>query len=142
MALTVTRADVWTATIEDRPGGAAEKLEPLAQAGANFEFLLARRAPEQPGSGLLFLSPVKGARAIKAARAAGFAKSEDIHTLRIEGSDKAGLAADVSRALTEAGINFRGLSAAAIGRKFVAYLALDTADDARNATAILKKLSR
>ena len=140
MALTITRMEVWSATIEDRPGGTAEKLEPLAQAGANLEFLLARRAPEQPGSGLLFVAPVKGARTMKAAREAGFAKSEDIHTLRIEGSDKTGLAAELSRALMESGINVRGLSAAAIGRKFIAYLALDTAEDAKKATAVLKKL--
>ncbi len=40
MALKATRVDVWTATVEDRPGGGAEKLEALAEGGANLEFVL------------------------------------------------------------------------------------------------------
>ena len=34
MALTVTRSDVWAASIVDRAGGLAEKLAALAEAGA------------------------------------------------------------------------------------------------------------
>ena len=34
----------------------------------------------------------------------------------------------------------RGLSAAAIGKQFVCYLALDSASDAEKAVALLKKL--
>ena len=51
MALNVTRTDVWAASIEDRPGGLAGKLTALAEAGAHFEFILARRASERPGRG-------------------------------------------------------------------------------------------
>ena len=141
MALQVTRAEVWAATVDDRVGGTAEKLEGLAKAGANFEFLLARRTPEEPGKGILFVSPVKGAKVIQAAREAGFAKSDELQSLRIEGSDKPGLIANVSRALAGAGVNFRGLSAAAVGRKFVAHLAVDSAEDAKKAMAALKKVS-
>ena len=140
MALTVTRTQVWTATLEDRAGGLAETLEPLARAGASLEFLLARRAPERPGTAIVFAAPIKGARVIKAARAAGFSNSGEVHALRIEGPDKAGLMAEVSRVLADAGVNFRGLTAAGIGRKFAAYLALDTAEDARTAAAALKKV--
>ena len=43
-------------------------------------------------------------------------------------------------ALAEAGINLRGLSAAAIGKRYVAQLALDTAQDVAKAAAVLKKL--
>ena len=35
MALNITRVDVWVAGIEDRPGGLAEKLAALAEAGAS-----------------------------------------------------------------------------------------------------------
>jgi hypothetical protein len=56
MALKVGKADMWSVMIDDRAGGAAEKIEPLAKAGANFEFLLARRTPEQPGRGVIFLA--------------------------------------------------------------------------------------
>jgi hypothetical protein len=141
MKLNVKRMDVWTATIEDRAGGAARKLEPLAEAGANFEFVMARRTPERPGEGILFIAPVKGARAAKAAQAAGFAKPGNIHPVRIEGADKPGAMAAIARALAAAGISFRGLSAAAIGRKFVAYVALDSVEAAAKAASVLKKLS-
>ena len=67
MALKVTKADVWAATIEDRAGGTAEKLEGLSKAGANLEMLLARRTAEQPGKGVMFVTPLKG-KAVKAAQ--------------------------------------------------------------------------
>ena len=50
--------------------------------------------------------------------------------MRIEGPDKPGLGAQLTCALAKAGINLRGLSAAAIGKRCVVYLALDTAADA------------
>jgi len=40
MKLDVVREDVWAVGIEDRPGDLAEKLEALAQAGANLEFVI------------------------------------------------------------------------------------------------------
>jgi hypothetical protein len=141
MALKVTRADTWTATIEDRVGGAAEKFEPLAKAGVNLEFALARRTPENPGKGIMFIYPVKGAKAVRAAQEAGFAKSPSIHSVRIEGGDKPGVAARVARALAEAGISFRGFTATAIGRKFVGFVALDSAEDAARAVGVLKKVA-
>jgi hypothetical protein len=141
MKLKVNRVDVWTVAIEDRSGGAAEKLEPLAQAGATFEFVLARRTPERPGAGILFVAPVKGAKVTRVAQAIGLAKREDICSVRIEGTDRPGAMAGIARALADAGISFRGLSATAIGRKFVGYLALDTADAAAKAASALKKLS-
>ena len=141
MKVKVNRLDLWTAAIDDRAGGAADRLEPLARAGASFEFVMARRTPERPGAGVLFVAPVKGAKAVKAAQAAGLAKPADIHPLRIEGADKPGAMAAVARALGNAGVSFRGLSAAAVGRKFVCYLALDSADAAAKAAAVLRKLA-
>ncbi|HEY0569791.1 MAG TPA: hypothetical protein VGD13_16930 [Xanthobacteraceae bacterium] len=139
MALKVTKADVWATTVEDRAGGAAEKLEALAKAGANLEMVLARRS-DQPGQGVMFVTPVKGAKAVKAAQAAGFGKPENIHSLRIEGGDKPGLGARIARALGDAGVSFRGISAVAIGRKFISYLACDSAEDAAKAIRVLRKL--
>jgi len=140
MALKVSRVDFWMATIDDRAGGAADKLEPLSKAGANFEFVFARRTPEQPGKGLLVVAPVKGAKAMQAARDAGFAKPDNLHSVRVEGADKAGVTAATARALAKAGITFRALSASALGRRFVSYVALDTAADAAKAVALLRKL--
>jgi predicted amino acid-binding ACT domain protein len=140
MKLKITRSEMWKATIDDRPGGAAAVLDPLAQAGANFEFAFARRAPEMPGKGLLFVLPVKGKKVVAAAQAAGLGPAPDMHMLRIEGGDKPGVTAAIARALADAGINFRAFSATAVGRSFKGFLALDSAEDAARASAALKKL--
>jgi hypothetical protein len=141
MAVKVSKVDLWTAVIDDRAGGAADKLEPLSRAGANFEFVFTRRTPEQPGKGLMVVTPVKGAKAIQAAKAAGFDKSAGLHGVRIEGADKPGVTAKVSRMLADAGISFRALSASAHGRKFVTHVAVDSAADAAKAASVLRKLS-
>jgi hypothetical protein len=140
MKLKVTPVDVWAVSIKDRVGGLAEKLAALTAAGSNLEFVIARRAPERPGKGVVFVTPLKGAKQVKAAEAAGFLRTGSLHSLRIEGMDKPGLGAKMAKALSEAGINLRGLSAAGVGTKFVCYLALDTPEDARKATDTLKKL--
>jgi hypothetical protein len=137
MALKVSKADVWAATIDDRPGGAAERLDALSKAGANLEMLLARRS--EPGRGVMFVTPLKG-KAAKAAQEAGMGQPQTIHSVRIEGGDKPGLGARIARALGDAGINFRGMSAIAIGKKFVSFVALDSAEDQARAISTLKKL--
>jgi hypothetical protein len=141
MKLKVSRADLWTATIDDRAGGAADKLEPLAKAGTDFEFVFARRMPEQPGKGILFVTPVKGAKITKAAQETGFAKPDYMHSVRIEGANKPGTTAKIARAMAGAGLSFRALSATAVGRSFVSFVVLDNAADVASAVGVLKKLS-
>ena len=140
MALKVSRVDTWSATIDDRAGGAADRIEPLSKAGANFEFVFTRRTPERPGMGVMFVTPVKGAKVLQAAQAAGFSKAADMHTLRIEGADQRGVTANVMRSLADARISFRALSASALGRKFVGFLVLDSAEDAAKAAGLLRRL--
>ena len=139
MALKASKADVWAVSIDDRAGGVAEKLEPLVEAGANFEMVFARRTPEKPGKGMLFVTPVKGAKAARAAREVGMGTPKTIHSVRIEGADRPGLGAKITRALGDAGVSFRGISGIAIGRKFVSYLACDSAQDQTKAIAALRK---
>jgi hypothetical protein len=140
MSLKVGKAEVWAVTIDDRPGGAAEKLETLARAGANLEMVLARRTAEQPGKGVMFVTPLKGKKAVEAAQQAGMGKPENIHSVRIEGGDKPGLGSKIAACLRDGGINFRGMSGIAIGKKFVSFVALDSADDQARAIAALKRL--
>jgi hypothetical protein len=137
MDFKVTKVDVWAGEIEDRPGALAEKLEALKNTGANLEFVIARR--DQPGKSVVFLAPLKAATQTRAAKKAGLAKTASLHSLRLEGPNQRGLGALITRALADAGINLRGLSAAAIGRRHVTYFAFDSAEDARRASPILKK---
>lgn len=141
MALKVSKVEVWAATIEDRAGGLVHKLAPLSAAGANLEFVIARRAPEKPGKGVVFVAPLTGEEQVKGGRDAGFLPADSLHSVRIEGPDRPGVGLMLAKALADAGINLRGLSAAAIGKKFVCYLALDTPQDADKAVAIVKSLS-
>jgi len=140
MALRVSRVDTWAASIVDQPGGLAAKLKALAAAGANLEMVIARRAPEKPGTGVVFVTPIKGAKQAKAAKVAGFAKSKSLHTVRVQGPDRKGMGARMAEAIAAAGVNLRGLSAAAIGKVFVAHIAVDKASDAAKVARALKAL--
>jgi hypothetical protein len=140
MALTVSRVDVWAAGLNDKPGALAEKLAAVAEAGAQLEFVIARRKSDRPGTGVVFLAPLGGAAQLRAAKKAGFQKTKSLHSVRVEGPDKPGIGAQLTQALAQVGINLRGLSAAAIGKRFVAYLALDDAPSAAQAVRVLKQL--
>jgi hypothetical protein len=140
MALKIQKVDTWSASLEDQPGGLAAKLEALAKAGVNLEFVIGRRTPDLPGQGVVFVTPITGASACRAAKAAGFIKTKSLHTLRIEGPDKKGTGAGITQTLAEKGVNLRGLSAAAINKKFVAHLALDSAAEAAKAMRTLRAL--
>jgi len=134
------RVDTWVASLEDKPGGLAAKLNTLASAGVNLEFVIARRAPDKPGTGVVFVTPIKGPKQTKAAAAAGFTKSANMHVVRLEGADRPGLGARITQALADAGLNLRGMSAAAIGKKFVCHVAVDSEADAAKLTRLLRGL--
>src|SRR5919204_2564135 len=125
MALKASRNDVWMAVIDDRAGGAAEKLEALAKAGADLEVVLARRTPEHPGQGILFAGPIEGAKVTRAAQEAGFRHSDSIHGVRIEGGDKPGMGAKLARAIAESGVSMRGMNSMAVGKNFLTLLPPD-----------------
>jgi len=134
------RVDTWAAAIEDKPGALAAKLGTLSAAGANLEFVIARRAPDKHGTGVVFVTPIRGPKQSRSAGAAGFEKTPSLHTVRVEGPDKRGQGARLAQALADAGLNLRGLSAAAIGNKFVCHVAVDTEADANKAMQIIRGL--
>ena len=137
--LIVERVDVWAATIEDKPGGLAKILTGLKDAGADLDFVIARRAPEKPGTGVVFVTPLRGDREVAAASTLGFNVTSSLKSLRIEGQNKPGVASALTNRLADAGINLHGLSAAVIGTKFIIYISLDNAEDAAKAAKIIKK---
>ena len=134
------RVVTWAASITDKPGGLAAKLKTLAAGGVNIEFIIARRAPNKPGTGVVFITPVQGPKQIRAAKTAGFHSTKKLHTVRIEGADRPGLGARLTQALARQGLNLRGLSAAAIGKKFVCHIAVDSEAAATKAVRTLRGL--
>jgi len=139
MDLLVERVDVWAATIQDRPGGLSEVLDALRQAGANLQSVIARRAPDKPGTGVVFVTPLQNDMEIRAAAQVGFNVSQSLHSVRVMGRDRPGIAAELTQRLADGGINLRGFSASVIGTQFVAYVAVDARDDATRAIGILEK---
>ena len=140
MAMKAKRVDTWAASMKDKPGSVAAKLRALAGAGVNLEFVIARRTPERRGAGVVFVTPIQSAAGKRAARKSGFRKTTSLHTVRIEGPDRKGACARIAEALAANGLNLRGLSAAAVNRKFVAHVALDSNADAAKAMRILRGL--
>ena len=139
MDLLVEGVDVWVASMDDRPGALAEVLAALREAGADLQFIIARRSPEAPGKGVVFVTPLQGDREIRAAADAGFNVTRKLHSVRIMGRDRPGIAAELTQKLADAGVNLRGFSASVIGTQFVAYAAVDSQSDASKVVAILEK---
>jgi hypothetical protein len=138
MPLKVTKVEVWAGEIQDQPGGLARVLRAVADAGGSLECVIARREQSRPGTGVVFVTPVKGKRVQDAGRAAGLSPAADIATLRVEGPDRPGLGAEITEALSDARINVRGVSAFALGRTGVCYIGLDSAADADAGIKALK----
>jgi len=139
MDLLVENVDVWAATIEDRPGAVAELLAALREAGADLQFIIARRAPEAPGKGVVFVTPLQGDNEIRAASDVGFNVTRKLHSVRVMGRDRPGIAAELTQKLADGGINLRGFSASVIGTQFVAFAAVDSLNDANKAIEILER---
>jgi hypothetical protein len=140
MSLKVTKIDVWSGEIQDQPGALAGVLRKLADANADLEMVVARRQPEGSGAGMVFLAPVKGRKATAAAAVAGLNPAPGVAAFRVEGTNRPGLGAKMTGAIADAGINMRGLSAAALGSRFVAYMAFDSTEDADKAAKAIKAI--
>jgi hypothetical protein len=139
MDIIVERVDVWAASIEDKPGGLAGVLASLREAGADLQFIIARRAPQEPGHGVVFVTPLQGDREIAAAAQVGFNVTQTLHSVRAMGRDRPGAAAELTQKLADGGINLRGFSASVIGNQFVAYVAVDSLAEANKAMELLKR---
>ncbi len=139
MELIVERVNVWSASIKDEPGSLSRILTGLREAGADLDFIIARRAPEKPGTGVVFVTPLRGDREIAAAADLGFNVTNSVHSVRIEGENKAGIAAELTDKLAKEGINLRGLSASVSGARFVIFIGLDNAKNTVKAVNILQQ---
>jgi hypothetical protein len=138
--LLVEKEDVWAAGVDDKAGALAAKLSALSDAGADLGFIIVRRAPEKPGTGVVFVTPLRGDREVRAAAAVGFTVTSGLHSVCVEGPDEPGVAARLSKVIGAAGINMRGFSAAALGTRFVVHIGVDSADDQEAVLRLLAAL--
>jgi hypothetical protein len=140
MNLKVELVDVWYASIDDKPGGLGKVLAGLKDAGADLDFVIARRTQAKPGSGVVFVTPLRGDAEIAAASTLGFNVTRSIKSVRVEGDNRVGIGAELTEKLAAAGINLHGFSGAVIGERFILYIGLDSDDDAKKAAAIIEQL--
>jgi hypothetical protein len=128
--MTVKNVQLWILHGADRKGLLADALEPLAVMGYRYPAELDRAAVE-----VFPIDPPLEA----AARKAGFQPSET-PCLLVEGDDRKGLGAEISRALANAGINMGFLVAETMGKKFSAAIGLATGQDATAAAKAIESL--
>ena len=138
MRMDVSRVDVWAVNMEDKPGALAEKLDALARAGIDLDFVSARRAYEKPGTGVVFVMPIKGAKQIRATKKVGFEKTTSLHGIRIATGNKPGFSAELAHIFADEGINLRAFSGASISNRAIFYLAFDTEAEAKKAMRLIK----
>lgn len=140
MDLIAERVEVWATSIEDKPGSLANVLTGLREAGADLNFILARRAPEAFSKAEVFVTPLQGDAELEAAATLGFNPTASVHAVRVEGPNQAGIAAALAAQLAAAGLNLRGLSAAVLGTRFILYIGLDSSEDAAKALTVLQQV--
>lgn len=140
MDFTLDKVQVWSAEIQDRAGGAASILGPLAEAGANLEFILSRRLPHRTGMGELYVAPITGPQQTRAAHAVNLHHANDMVLLRIRGTDRPGVGHHLAATLAQAGLNLRSLTMSAIDNRFVAYVACEKLEDTARAVQALAAL--
>ena len=133
----VERVDVWAATIEDKPGQLAHLLTELREAGADLQFIISRRS--EPGKGVVFVTPLRGDVEIGAAAQVGFNVTRVHHSIRIVGQDRPGIAAELAQKLANGGINLSGFSGSVLNQQFVAYVAVDSLEEANKAIELLER---
>jgi len=139
MEFFVERQDIWIASLRDKPGALAEKLLCLKDAGADFDFIIARRSTDRPGAGVVFVTPLRSDREIAAASEAGFNVSRSLYALRVEGPNRPGIAAEITARVASEGISLNGFSAATSGPKLIVNLAVDSRAERERVTTILEE---
>ncbi len=138
MAVTVKKVTLWRKEVDNRPGMLASILQPLSEAGADLQVLMAYRYPGSEDKGAIEVHPVSGRKSTAAAQAAGLAPSS-IPTLLVEGDNRAGLGHAIAKAIGDAGINLSFVMAQVVGRRYAAVFGFANEADASRATTFIKK---
>ena len=140
MGFKLERVHIWQGEIADKAGGMATVLAPLAEAKANLEYILTRRQPDRPGTGVVFVAPITGPNQVRAAKASGLHESHETIVLRVEGDNETALGYKLTQQWAIAGISVQGLTMAVLGNRFVGFAAFDNVTDANKAAQILADL--
>src|SRR6266853_987929 len=128
MAVSIKKAILWRREIDNHPGMLANTLQPLSEAGADLQVVMAYRYPGGENKTAIELYPVSGKKAA-AAQTAGLAPSS-ISTLLVEGDNRPGLGHAIAKAVGNAGINMSFVMAQVVGRRYSALFGFENETDA------------
>lgn len=142
MAVAVKKAVLWRRELENRPGTLAEALKPFADARVNLKVVMGYVFPNDRSRAALEVYPVTGAKAERAARAGGLEAFTGVHSLVVEGDDRAGLAHDVAAALAGAGVNISFAVVEVVGKKYKGVFGFESAGDADKAAGLIKNAAK
>jgi hypothetical protein len=137
MSITVKKAVLWRKEVNNRPGTLASALEPLAQAGADLQVMMAYRYPGSD-QGAVELHPVSGRKSTAAAQSAGLARSS-IPVLLVDGDNQPGLGYALAKAVGDAGINMSFVMAQVVGRRYAAVFGFENEPDVGKAATVIRK---
>ena len=137
MAVTVKKAILWRREVDNSPGMLGSILQPLSEAGADLQVVMAYRYPGGENKAAIELYPVSGKKAA-AAQTAGLAPSS-ISTLLVEGDNRPGLGHTIAKAVGDAGINMSFVMAQVVGRRYSAVFGFENEADASKAATLIKR---
>jgi hypothetical protein len=138
MAVTVKKAILWRREVDNQPGMLANTLQPLSEAGADLQVVMAYGYPGGENRAAIELYPVSGKKSVAAAQAAGLAPSS-ISTLLVEGDNRPGLGHAIAKAIGDAGINMSFVMAQVAGRRYSALFGFENEADASKAATLIKR---
>jgi hypothetical protein len=138
MPVTVKNVTIWRKEVDNQPGQLAAALAPLVKARADLKVLMGYRLPGEEGKAAIEIYPITGAKAAKAAAAAGLTKSS-IPALHVEGDDKPGLMHAIANSLAGAGVNVNFLVGLVVGRKYTAIWGFGSPEEAKKAAGLIRK---
>jgi hypothetical protein len=138
MAVTVKKAILWRREVDNHPGMLAVTLQPLSEAGADLQVVMAYRYPGGENKAAIELHPVSGKKSVAAAQTAGLAPSS-ISTLRVEGDNRAGLGHAIAKAIGDAGINMSFVMAQVVGRRYSALFGFENDAYVSKAATLLER---
>ncbi len=140
MAVTVSRATLWTNDTPNTPGTLAETLKPLAEGKTNLDLVMGYSHPDKTGA-TIEVFPVVSQTARKAARTSGFSKSA-FPCVSVTGPNHVGLGREIAAALAEAGINLNFVVAQVIGQQFAGMFSFEANSEADLAVKIIRQAIR
>lgn len=140
MAVTVKKAILWRKELKNRAGTLAESLKPFADASANLQVVMGYVFPGDHNRAALEVYPVSGAKAEKAASAAGMSAFPEITCLIVQGEDRVGLGYEIANAIGKAAINVNFACIQVIAGRYTGIFGFHSEKDADKATQLIKTI--